>query len=74
MWSKAKLLFSIKLPYISKKFEHVLLFLFVQNTGGGNAYRDLISQFIALRDNSIVTVGFDKTAQIVKHPMEQLLF
>jgi hypothetical protein len=27
-----------------------------------------------LRDNSIVTVGFDKTAQIVKHPMEQLLF
>ena len=37
IWNKAKLLFSSKLPYISKKYEHVLLFRFVQNTGDGNA-------------------------------------
>jgi hypothetical protein len=73
-WNKTKLLFSSKLPYISKKFEHILLFLFVQNTGDGNAYRDLIGQFNASRDSSIVTLGFNKTAQFVKHPMERRLF
>jgi hypothetical protein len=74
IWSKAKLLFSSNLPYISKTFEHVLLFLFVQKTGDENACRDLISQFSALRDNSIVTVGFNKTLRLVKHPMAQRLF
>jgi hypothetical protein len=27
-----------------------------------------------LRDNSIVTVGFNKTLRLVKHPMAQRLF
>jgi hypothetical protein len=62
IWSKAKHLFSSKLPFISPKVEHVVLLLFVQNTGDGNEYRNLISQFTALRDNSIITVGFNKTA------------
>jgi hypothetical protein len=65
IWSKAKHLFSSKLPYISKKSEHVLLFLFVQNTDDRNAYWDLISQFTALRNISIVTVGLNKRAHLL---------